>query len=311
MGTILAKVGLALVLLDWHTGSTARLVVTVGVTWSAVHAYMGAIFVAVGVCLVAVLERVWRGDWGGARRAVVVSGITVAVLQLPYVFHRLSEPSDGAAMGIVLDSVRGFISNATTLAIADSRDSYVSAVQFVLFEPWPIPLLGWVLVACGVIVAVRHRRDLALLTMVFVPQLAAIVGYAMFLGELEHYYYLSLMPGTALLFVLAVAASVPARWADWVAIGCVAVALVLVPEKVRLAETMHRMPEYRIVVDGARRILNTTEAVRAITTEFPLPYTADPEFPYTILGGRIDPGSPRVAIILSDGRVQYEEVERP
>lgn len=184
-------------------------------------------------------------------------------------------------------------------------------MQFIVLEPWRVPLLGWGLVVSGVLMAVRYRRDRSLRAVTLLPQLAAVGGYAFFLADLNDYYYLSLMPGATLMVVLAVISSVPARWVNWVAIGCVAVALGSVPGKVRLAATMHRMPEYRLLVDGSRRILSARESVRSIATDFALPSTADPEFLYTVLGGRIDSGSPWSAAIAVDGRVVYRRAEGP
>jgi hypothetical protein len=48
--------------------------------------------------------------------------------------------------------------------------------------------------------------------------------------------------------------------------------------------------------------------MRAIWTEFPLPPTADPEFIYRIMGGRIQYGAPWMAIIMSDGTVVYRQM---
>ena len=311
MGSTLAKVAIALVLLDWHIGSTPRVVMTVAVAWSAVHAYTGAIFVAVGVCAAVVSEPIRRCDWSGVRRVAAVIALTIVLLQLPYLGHRLSQQADDGAMGGVVDSVGRILSGTDEPAVWNSIGSYVRAVQFIVLEPWRVPLLGWGLVVSGLLVAVRYRRDRSLLAVTVLPQLAAVGGYAFFLADLNDYYYLSLMPGATLMVVLAVISSVPARWVNWIAIGCVAVALGSVPGKVRLAATMHRMPEYRLLVDGSRRILSARESVRSIATDFALPSTADPEFLYTVLGGRIDSGSPWSAAIAVDGGVVYRRAEGP
>ena len=311
MGSTLAKLAIALVLLNWHIGSTPRVAVVVAVAWSAVHAYTGAIFVAVGVCAAVVSEPIGRCDWRGVRRVAAVIVVAIALLQLPYLGHRLSQQADDGAMGGVFDSVGRILSGANEPAVANSIGSYVRAVQFIALEPWRVPFLGWGLVLSGVLMTVRYRRDGSLLAVTVLPQLAAVGGYAFFLADLNDYYYLSLMPGATLMVVLSVTSSVPARWSTWVAIGCVVVALGSVPGKVRLAATMHRMPEYRLLVDGSRRILSARDSVRFITTEFALPSTADPEFLYTVLGGRIDPGSPWSAAIAVDGRVVYRRVEGP
>jgi hypothetical protein len=49
--------------------------------------------------------------------------------------------------------------------------------------------------------------------------------------------------------------------------------------------------------------------MRAIRTDFRLPPTADTEFLYQILGGRIDRASPWIATINAAGDVQYLKVD--
>mgnify|MGYP001434656038 CR=1 FL=1 len=76
----------------------------------------------------------------------------------------------------------------------------------------------------------------------------------------------------------------------------------------RFAATMHQMPEYRLLVDGSRRIMSTGQSIQAIETEFALPPTTDTSFLYTILGGQVDPESLWVALITADGRVVYRTI---
>ena len=46
--------------------------------------------------------------------------------------------------------------------------------------------------------------DPALLAVTLLPQLAALIGYAFWLGDLEAYYYVSLMPAAVLTMLLGV-----------------------------------------------------------------------------------------------------------
>jgi hypothetical protein len=68
------------------------------------------------------------------------------------------------------------------------------------------------------------------------------------------------------------------------------------------------MWEYGPIVHASRVIVNRGTPVRAIRLDFTLPPTNDPEFVYRILGGRIDPASPWVAVILRSGEVTYRVV---
>ena len=308
MGSALAKIAMALVLLNWQRGTMFRVALSVAVAWSAVHAYTGAIFVCLSVFAAILAEPIAQWNWSGARRAGAVVVMVVALLQAPYMAHWLSAQFDVRAMGGVSDSVGKILSGAEQPAIANSVASYVDAVHFIEIEPWRVPFVGWVLVACAGIVAVRYRRDPSLLVMTLLPQVAAVAGYSLFVGDLNHYYYLSLMPATMLMFVLAATALPPSRFVDLAAVAILVVALTLVPGRLRFAATIYQMPQYRLLVDGSREIKRVGQPIQAIETDFMLPRTTDPEFLYTILGGRIDAQSPWIARITTDGRIVYRNV---
>ena len=78
MGSALAKIATALVLLGWPSRSLIGVAVTAAVAWSAVHSYTGAIFTTVGV-FVAILAGLWcRGEHARAARSAAVIAIVVA-----------------------------------------------------------------------------------------------------------------------------------------------------------------------------------------------------------------------------------------
>jgi hypothetical protein len=156
-----------------------------------------------------------------------------------------------------------------------------------------------------VVVAVRYWRDPSLLMITLAPQGAALVGYALFLGPLDHYYYIPVVPLAILTMAFAAAAPPTSRLARIAAAVLLVSVLSLVPERLRFAATMHRMPQYGALVEGSRKIARMTEPMRTILTDFELPTTSDPTFLYSILGGRIEPGSPWYAIISADGSVTY------
>jgi hypothetical protein len=74
-------------------------------------------------------------------------------------------------------------------------------------------------------------RDPVLLTVVLLPQLLAIVGYAFWIGFLDSYYYLPMMPVAVLTVVLGVTACLPARAARIVSIAMLACVLAVVPSR--------------------------------------------------------------------------------
>jgi hypothetical protein len=135
----------------------------------------------------------------------------------------------------------------------------------------------------------------------------AVAGYAFFLGGLEPYYYFSIMPAAVLTVLLGTTVLLPDPVRRAVAVMLLIGSVYMVPARLRFAATMHRMPEYGVLVDGSRKILRTGQPMRAIRTEFALPPTSDAEFVYRILGGRLDRQSPWVGIITSDGSVLFHK----
>ncbi len=310
MGSTLAKIAMALVLMDWHRGSITRVALTALVAWSAVQAYTGAVFVAVGVLTALLADPFVRRDWGALRRHAAIIVISVLLLQLPYAAHQVSNRFSDSAMAAVSGSVGQILSGNARPEFAKSINDYADAFHFVEIAPWRVPSVGWLLLGCGATLAIRYRRDPSLLAVTLLPQVAAIVGYALFLDDLDHYYYLSLMPAAVLTTLLAATALPWPRLTPVIGIVLFVAALMLVPTRVRFAATMHRMPEYEALVDGSRKIARLKEPMRSIETDFSLPATSDPLFIYRILGGRIDPTSPWIGRITGDGNVVYRRVHR-
>jgi hypothetical protein len=308
VGSTLAKAAIALVLLDYHRRNVWRSIVLVAVAWSAVHAYTGAIFVTVSILALVVLDPLVRSDRRLLRRNAAVALIVIGLLQLPYVAHQVREQFAAPAMGAVTGSVAEVILGRRGPEIAKSVDGYVGAVQFIQVAPWRVTHLPWILLACAAVVAVRWRRDGAVLAVVVLPPLLAVAGYSLFLAELDHYYYLSLMPSAVLAVILALSAwPRPRGFVVVVGVPLVIASLLVVPARVRLSLTMHRMPEYGALVQGSRTVAARRQPMRAILTDFALPPTADPSFPYRILGGTLDPSSRWTALIAVDGSVRYRQ----
>lgn len=306
MGSMLAKVATALVLLGWHRGSPFQATVTASVAWIAVHAYTGTIYVTTGVFAAFMLEPLVQRNWSLVRRNAATIVVTVAVLQLPYLAHQVFNQFGDDAMGAVWGSLGQVLSGAARPEMTKSLTGYVNAFQFIEGAPWHIPLAGWLLLAAGTVLAVAYRHDVTLVAIVLVPQVAAIAGYALFLDDLDHYYYLSLMPAAVLTIVLAVTAGPWPPLNRAITIALVAGSLALVPGRVQFAATMHRMPAYELLVEGARKIRKVDRPMRAIQTNITLPPTSSPEILYRALGGRLDPSSPWIGVIMADGSVVYQ-----
>jgi hypothetical protein len=307
MGSILAKTATALVLLDWYRGSTLRTAITAAVAWSAVHSYTGAVYVAVAVFVAMLTEPLVRRDWKALRAPAVAIAVVVALLQLPYVAHQLRARSPQPIMGAVTGSVRDVLTGNAPPQVSKSVSGYVNAFSFIQGFPDSVPAAGWVLVLSAVIVAIRHRRDPVLLVTTLGPPALALIGYAIFLGDLDHYYYLSLMPATVLAIVLALTAVPSGRIR--LAVGAIVLALALaqVPERLRYSARLHKMPEYGPLVEGSRKMARLKQPMRGIETEFTMPTPSDVNFVYRILGGEFDPASPWIGRIKANGDVVYRK----
>jgi hypothetical protein len=308
VGSTLAKLATALVLLEWPRRSALAVGLTAAIAWGAVHAYTGAIFVAVAVFVALLVDPLVRRARQEARRNALIIVMVVAALQVPYLVHQFRSGFGDSAMGAVTGSVGEILSGRAASRFAGSLTGYLSAVNFIQGAPFQLPWSGWVLAACGLAVALRYRRDPALLTVILLPQTLAVIGYGLFLGDLDHYYYLSLMPAAVLTVLLGLTAIPWPRVALVLSVVLLIGSLAIVEKRLAYAAALHRMPEYGPLLDGSRILARRGQPLRGIHTEFDLHPSTDPAYLYRILGGRIDPGAGADAIIKRDGSVDYRSV---
>jgi hypothetical protein len=310
VASALGKAAIALTLLDWHRRSAWRVVVVAALAWAGVQIYTGNIFVALGVFAALVADSVGNraGGWRRiARRVGVIAGVVLA-MQLPYAAHqvlrRFSEPGIGAVTGSLADVLSG----RARPEIDKSVHGLAAAFDFIQGMPWHIPYVLWILLLCACLFVFRYRRDRALTLVTLVPLVAAIGGYAVFQGSLDHYTFLSLMPSAVLMALLALTPKPESRLGQIAGFVVLLGALAVVPARLQQAAQWHKLPEYRVLVQASRKIAGKRQPMRSIQTEFVLPPTSDPTFLYTILGGRVDRRSTWVAVIQADGNVVYRQV---
>lgn len=307
MGAALAKMATAMVLVGWPFRSKAGVAFTAALAWSAVHCYTGAVFAALGIFVSIVAGLFARGDRAGAVQSAMIIAAVVAVLQVPLVVHQMSSAAAPPAMGAVTGSVGRIVSGEASPQFGASWQGFAGAFTFIQGAPWQPGWLIWVLAGSALVVLIKHRRDPALLSITVLPQILAIAGYAFYVGDfLDHYYYFSLMPAAVLTLVLGLTAAPSPRVAQGIAVAMLIAAVAITPARVRFAATMHRMPEYGWLLDGSKRLVERGHSVKRIRTQFPLPRSADPEFLYRILGGRIDPAAEYTALLTRDGRIAYQ-----
>jgi hypothetical protein len=306
IGPILARTATALILLGWHRRSLAHTAITAAIAWSAVHSYTGAVFVALGVFAALVADEIFRRNWraAAARAGVVVA--VVAALQVPYLLHQAARRFSEPAMGAVTGSIGGIVTGRNPLRLEASADVFTQAVAAIELSPWSIAAVGWILLVCAAVVTVRYRDDPVLLAVTVLPQLAAVAGYAVWAGDLQFYYYLSLMPAVVITILVALTTIVPARAARVAAVAVCLAAILAVPARLRFASTLPmRLPAYEILVRASRQIARRQQPMQSIRAQFPLPPTADSEFIFRILGGRIDRQAEWRALVAPDGHVTY------
>jgi hypothetical protein len=308
-GTAFAKVATALVLIGWPAHSRAGVAVTAAIAWCAVQCYTGAIFVAIGVFTAMLAVPFLARDRGVLWRNAAIIAVVVASLQIPWALHQVSTRFTNSGMSGVAASAARILKGLDPPQFTSSWAGYFGAFNFIQVAPWSAPWSFWVLIACGVVVAVTYRGDASLLAVTLLPQLAALVGYSFYVGDfLDRYYYFSLMPGAVLTIVLALTAVPSRRLAGAVALALFAVSMAIAPDRIRFGRTMHQLPEYGVLLDASRKIARVPAPMRAVRAEFPLPPSTNPEFLYTILGGHIDRAADVVAVIKPDGQVAFQQI---
>jgi len=303
VGSLLAKCAIALVLLDWHRREPWRAAVAMGVAWLGVHAYTGAIYVTATVGLAIVVEPLMRRAW-----AETVRRGAITLLQVPYLWFQVSTQFRNAAMGAVTGSVGQIVAGQAAPELGKSAEGLVSAFRVIQELPFVAPLVPAILVVAAVVVAWRYRRDPTVLLMTVAPTALALVGYSLFLGALDSYYYLSMMTPMVLTVVLAVTTGWTPAVSRALGVAVCVASLLLVPARFERSVTMNRMPQYAPLVKGSRLLAHRRMPLRAVRTTFGLPPTGDPEVIYRLLGGRIDRAAAWMAVIDENGDVTYQAV---
>lgn len=114
------------------------------------------------------------------------------------------------------------------------------------------------------------------------------------------------MPAVVLTVLLAVTAPFSGRTAPIAGAALLAVALAILPARLQAAATVPRMPDYAVILRASREMARRGVPLRQIRATFLLP-TADPEFLFRILGGRIVHGAEWYAVVSEDGQVTYRQ----
>ncbi len=297
MGETLIKFVLAIVFFGWHRRSMWTMGVTTVIAWAALHAYTGAVFATLSTLALLAFSTDWRVV---ARRALVIGGI-VLLMQVPYGIYRLTH-RNAPVMSAVSGGLGQILAGKAKADFTGSARYYVESIgsfQEIRGWQWPAAML----IAGCVALAVRYRRDPELVWILIAPQILAVVGFAFFLGALDSYYYMSLLPVSVLAVVMGV---MPRTGRPALAAGVVALAAIVALVPTRLAHGhQFEMPEYGVIVSASKTLRDLHRPLRAIRVSFPLPPNVNVGTPYFVMGGQFDPQGPLVATINRDGSITY------
>jgi hypothetical protein len=299
-----SKAAMALLLLE-DTVTTARMIAVTVAIWFSVQAHSAAIFIAAPMLAGYVLREVGSRRFAAALQRLRVMLEVILVLQLPFLYHALTQSSE-ATPTRALSGVTQALSDPATLRFADSANAVARLTANILFAPWVSP--WWVApVALALLVTtVRARRNLSLLTATVLPLVVTALGFALWQGRYDEYWYLPVAPCLAVTLALAVTWWRPER----TGLALAAIVLMVQPWRIWHANQMYRMPEYGAMARGARQIYRQTKVVRKLDVTFRVPPFSDSWFAYEAMGGRIADDGAFDALIDEKGDVRFTPVPR-
>lgn len=300
------KIALALTLVAGTDVSRLTLIVTATAAWLAVQAHSSALFAVAPMIAWLVCRPLLQRRAGAAAWAAYDVVAVVALLQVPYFLHHVKYGAErGGVPARALGALPSLLEGDTGSKLADGAGALLSMVSNLLTDPWRPAAFRVALACAAVLVAARAARiGIDWLFVTVLPLLLAGVAYAPFPNRLD-YWYLVLAPCAAATLAAAVAPHTQRRplWrvAGWLALAAV---LAIQPGRYRYVHPAGRLPEYGVLVRGARQVLSDGMRPREIRTAFRAD-TPDPGFLYLVLGGRLDPASKVDAEILPTGGVRY------
>lgn len=298
------KIAMALLLAD-RPMNTARLVAVTMTSWFAVQAHSAAVFLAIPVIGTAVIRGLGLRQVSGMLQRLRTVVEVILVLQLPFLYHLLTHAGDAgptralAGASQALTGPAAFRLGASTAAVGRFGGR-------ILFTPFDGPWWAYLIAAAAVAVTLRARRDLSLAAVTVLPLLVTALGFALWQGNYDEYWYLPVTPCLALTLTLAATWWRPERTAP----ALLAAVLLAQPAKLAYAYGIYRMPEYGALASGARQIYRQTKTIRHLDTTFRVPPLSEAAFPYEAMGGRQDDNAAFDALIDDTGHVRFTPVAR-
>ena len=259
----------------------------------AVQTHSSAIFFAAPAILALTGREIVAGRRTRALHVTCISAAVVLLLETPYLLDFAINRDRQTSPAVVVANVSQTIEHPETLRPRAAFNALVTAWQAILIQPWTFGQSGIVLIACAIAAAaaIRTRHDLALACITIVPLLGAVAGFSFWQGVFEFYWFMTLMPSTALTVALALTAWKPAT--PMVAGVLLLMVLAAQPARLAYSQRINRLPTYGALVRGSEEIRRRADEIRSIDIEFAVEPSTNTHFVYErVLGGRVTPTAP-------------------
>lgn len=279
----------------WTAGTTAA-------AWLAVQAHSAAIFVAAPLVASYALDDLLRKHVGRALQQVRASVEVIVLLQVPFFVHLLNGSAEVVPTRALAGASQAVASG--NLRWSASLDALLKFLASILSAPWRSTIWPPVLALLIAAALVRVRRDLPMLAATVAPLAAVMCGLALWQGNYDEYWYLPFVPCAALTVGLALT-----WWRPPVSAVVLTLAVIAIqPGRLANSVQWYRLPEYRPIVTGTKRIAHQTMTLRRLNTTFPMPPFTDAAFPFEAMGGRFSDDASFDAVIDERGDVVFTPV---
>lgn len=298
------KIGLALFIGSATHPSAWRMAATVIVSWFAVQAHSSAIFFFAPVAAWFVVRELAARQWKRAAQTARLIVEILLILQLPYLYDRLSTPTQGTPT-MAMQAVSRIVADP---GAGDARKAFTHiSGSMTLFWAHPIKFewMGTLLVGAAIGCLWAARREPWMLFVTVAPFLLSVIAFSGWTRPFDHYWYLTLSPPTAVMVAQALGGLPVWRLRESAAIVMLGMVLYMQSPRMYATQFFHRLPEYKIIVRGSREIVRRTHEIRDVITAFETHPDLAKTFPFVCLGGRVTPDATYNAIIAPDGSVTF------
>ncbi len=298
------KIALAFRLLRPGDAPTPWMMGTTMAAWFAVQAHSAAVFAAAPIVASYVATDLVAARVGAALQRVRAVVEVILVLQLPFLYYLFTATSEAAPTRFLAGSSQAV--REGRLRLVESARATFSQVGYIIADPVPWQPLAVILLVAVALCLWRYRRDVAVLTTTLGPLACSCLGFSLWQGTYDGYWYLPLVPCAAVTLALGLTAVRPRE------VSAVLLALLVIaqPFRLNLASGRLKMPEYGPLTRGSRQVFSHARTVRRLDTTFRLPALSDAGFPYEAMGGHRSEDAEFDAVIDAHGNARFIPVQR-